>query len=74
MDKVVKEFEDTALLGAKAVREFLTYQGTNKVYFDKARVGGTSMSAYARLRATVANEESLKWQAERLERRNGRRG
>lgn len=71
-DKVVKEFEDTALIGAKAVREFLTYQGGNKTYFDKARVGGTAMSAYSRLRATVANEESLRWQAERLEKRNRR--
>ena len=59
MDNVRKEFEETALLGCKAVREFLTYQGDNKKYGLKARAGAVAMGSYSRLRATMANEKAL---------------
>lgn len=59
MDNVRKEFEETALMGCKAVREFLTYQGSNKVYSLKARAGAVAMGSYSRLRATMANEVAL---------------
>ena len=58
-DEVKQEFEETALMGCKAVRAFLTYQGDNKVYALKARAGAVAMGSYARLRATMANETAL---------------
>lgn len=58
-DHVRDEFEETALLGCKAVRQFLTYQGSNKDYGYKARAGAVAMGSYARLRATMANEQAL---------------
>ena len=58
-DKVRQEFEETALLGCKAVRAFLTYQGANKDYMHKARAGAVAMGSYARLRATMATEQAL---------------
>jgi hypothetical protein len=58
-DAVKQEFEETALLGCKAVRAFLNYQGDNKVYALKARAGAVAMGSYARLRATMANEQAL---------------
>lgn len=65
---VLSEFEETALMGARAVRAFLTYQGTqNKDYFAKARVGAVAMSSYGRLRATMANEAALKLAATKVE-------
>lgn len=57
---VIAEFEETAVLGSKAVRAFLTYQGANRDYFNKARVGVGAMGSYARLRATMANEQALR--------------
>lgn len=56
---VMKEFEETALLGCKAVREFLKYSGDNKTYLNRAKAGAAAMGAYARLRATFANERQL---------------
>ena len=58
-DEVLGEFESTALLGAKKVREFLNYQGENKDYLHKAKVGAMTMGSYSRLRATMANERAL---------------
>ncbi len=60
MASVLDEFEEAAVMGAKAVRAFLTYQGNNKDYFNKARVGAVAMGGYARLRATLANEQALR--------------
>lgn len=56
---VLTEFEETALLGAKKVREFLNYEGDNKQYMNRAKVGAVAMGSYARLRATLANERQL---------------
>lgn len=56
---VLKEFESTALMGCKAVREFLTYQGSNKEYLNRAKAGAVAMGSYSRLRATLANEKQI---------------
>lgn len=63
---VIEEFEETALLGCKAVREFLTYSGENKAYLNRAKAGAVAMGSYARLRATMANEHQLKIIQERV--------
>lgn len=63
---VIGEFEETALIGNKAVREFLNYRGNNKEYLNRAKVGAVAMGTYARLRATLANESQLRMLQERF--------
>lgn len=65
MTDVLKEFEQTALMGCKAVREFLTYSGDNKAYLNRAKAGAVAMGSYARLRATLANEQAIALMAQR---------
>lgn len=64
---VIGEFEETALMGCRAVREFLTYQGDNRTYLNRAKAGAVAMGAYARLRATRANERQIDLIEKRLE-------
>lgn len=66
-DDIRAEFEEVAVIGCKAVREFLGYRGANREYFDRARVGAVAMSTYARLRATMANEEALRLASKRID-------
>jgi len=63
---VLEEFEETALQGCRAVREFLTYRGGNKEYLNRAKAGAVAMGSYARLRATIANEAQIKLIERRL--------
>lgn len=59
---VLEEFEETAVLGTRAVRDFLSDSGKAKKEggFNKAKIGVNAMSSYARLRATLANEQALR--------------
>lgn len=65
-DKTMDEFEDTALMGAKAMRQYLAYQGENKQFLDKAKVGAAAVSAYARVRASESNRMSIELVADRV--------
>lgn len=67
MSDVLKEFEDTALMGCKAVREFLTYSGENKAYLNRAKAGAVAMGSYSRLRATMANERAIRLTEQRID-------
>lgn len=67
---VLEEFEETALAGCKAVREFLTYRGSNKEYLNRAKAGAVAMGSYSRLRATMANEAQIRLIEKRLESRD----
>lgn len=71
--EVLDEFEETALLGACKVREFLMTTDAEgaKESRDKAKVGAMAMGAYARLRATFANEKHLALQLKRTVQSNG---
>lgn len=66
-EDILIDLEDTARLGLKAIRAFLSYQGGNPDYYQKARVGAVPVSGYTRLRATMANEESNRLNALKLE-------
>lgn len=64
---VLEEFEETAVLGTRAVRQFLTASEPSGKRaeksagsYNKARIGVGAMASYARLRATVANEQALR--------------
>lgn len=63
---VLQEFEEVALQGCRAIKEFLTYRGNNKEYLNRAKVGAVAMGSYARLRATLANEAQIKLIQQRL--------
>lgn len=66
-EDILTDLEDTTKMGTKAIRQFLTYQGGNPDYYHKARVGAAAVSGYTRLRATIANEESNRLSALKLE-------
>jgi hypothetical protein len=65
-DKTMDVFEETALIGAKAMRQYLTYEGENKKFLDKAKVGAQAVSAYARVRASESNRMQVELIAERV--------
>jgi hypothetical protein len=64
-DSTVNELEEVALMGCKAIRAYLVYQGDNKQYHDKAKVGSMAVTSYTRLRATEANRMALEMMASR---------
>jgi len=51
----MEEFGQTALTGAKKIREYFTYEGSNPAVEKKARIASSAIGAYARLRGTEAN-------------------
>lgn len=57
---VLKEYEDTALVGTRIVRAFLKAKSYSKDEYNKARIGATAMTGYARLRTTLVNEAALR--------------
>lgn len=77
-DIVRREFEETAVIGCRVVREFLTRRTKDKLSLHRAKAGAVAMASYARLRGTMANEEALRLAAEKtgaapLKRIEGRR-
>lgn len=67
--KVIDAYEEAALKGLEAIREFLAYQGSNPDYFKRARVGAVPVSSYTKLRGTQANMEATDVLREKLKRR-----
>lgn len=61
----IEEAEDVALEGLKAMKAFLAYQGSNKDYLQKAKVGGTAVASYTRHFASLTNREMLRLATER---------
>lgn len=62
-DGKLEMFEDVAIEGAKQIKAYFTYQGDNPQYRDKARVGATAISAYARMRASETNRMAVEMMA-----------
>lgn len=56
----IEEAEEVALEGLKAMKAYLVYQGGNKEYLQKAKVGGTAVASYTRHYASLTNREMLK--------------
>ena len=65
-NETLDELEEMALASAKAIRAYLTYQGTNKDYEKKARVATAGISSYSRLRASETNREAIELAAHRM--------
>lgn len=65
-DGKLEVFEDVAIEGAKRIKAYFAYEGTNNAYYkDKARVGATAISAYARMRASETNRMAVELALER---------
>lgn len=57
--------EEVAMEGLKAMKAYLAYQGENKDYLHKAKVGGQAVQGYTRHYASLTNREMLKLAAQR---------
>jgi len=64
---VIDAYEETALIGLAAIKEYLAYRGQNAEYFKRARVGAVPVTAFSRVLATKANMDSLELQRRRFE-------
>ena len=56
----IEEAEIVALEGLRAMKAYLAYQGENKDYLQKAKVGGQAVQGYTRHYASLTNREMLK--------------
>ena len=65
-EETLDAMEAMALKCAKAISEYLTYQGGNPAFEKKARVAGTGISAFGRVRASETNREQVEHMAKRL--------
>lgn len=45
-DEHIEELETIAMEGARAIREFLTYRGSNKDYLQRAKYGAQALSGW----------------------------
>lgn len=61
----IEEHEEVARMGLKVMREYLTYQGGNKEYLQKAKIGATAVASYTRHYASLTNREMLRLAQER---------
>lgn len=61
----IEEAEEVALEGLKAMKAYLVYQGSNKEYLQKAKVGGQAVQGYTRHYASLTNREMLRLAAAR---------
>lgn len=55
----IKEAENVALIGLKRMREYLNYEGQNKEYLQKAKVGAAAVTAYTRHFGSLTNRQML---------------
>lgn len=56
----LSQFEELALLGKKAMSEYLTYRGTEPSYLQRAKVGCVAVAAYGRAYAARTNRMSVR--------------
>lgn len=61
----IDEAEEVALVGLKAMKAYLAYQGTNKDYLNKAKVGCQAVQGYTRHYASLTNREALRLATQR---------
>lgn len=67
MSKLLESIETEALEQIAEIRKFRTYQGQNPEYKHRAKVAIGLIGACVRLRATMANEETNRLVARRLD-------
>lgn len=58
-DVKIEDFEDLAIESVKQLRAYFKYEGTNPIFFNKARLASGAISAYARIRASETNRMAV---------------
>lgn len=61
----IDEAEEVAFEGLKVMKAYLVYQGSNKEYLQKAKVGAAAVQAYTRHYASLTNREALRLAADK---------
>lgn len=64
---LIDELEAEAIAQLGEVKKYRTYQGSNPEFRQKAKLAIGIIGSYVRLRATLANEETNRLVAARLE-------
>lgn len=64
-ETVLAELKDVALLGCKAIRAALTYQGDNPKIMQQGKLGSIAVTNYVRARQTEGNREAVEAMRER---------
>lgn len=65
----IDEAEEVALEGLKAMKAYLAYQGENKDYLQKAKIGAAAATAFTRHYASITNREMVSLAMEKTERK-----
>jgi hypothetical protein len=64
-DKLIDALEEVAVEGVKQIKALFAYQGEDRRYFEKAKVAASTISGYARIRASETNRAAVEAQAAR---------
>lgn len=64
-DKLLDAMEDAALESVKQIKALFVYQGDDRRYYEKAKVAASTISGYARMRASETNRIAVEAQAVR---------
>ena len=65
-DSKLEMFEDVAIDGVKQIKAYFKYEGNSPTYMQKAKVGATTISAYARMRASETNRMQVELMTTKL--------
>jgi len=65
-DGKLEMFEDVAIEGVKQIKAYFKYEGNSPTYMQKAKVGATTISAYARMRASETNRMQVELMTTKL--------
>lgn len=65
-EETLNELEDTVGPALKAVRAYLSYQGDNPQYRDKAKIAIGAIGSFAKVRASETNRLQVELVADRM--------
>jgi len=65
-DKVIEHLEGGAIEGVKHLRAFLSYEGENPRYYQRAKAGGVLVASYVKAIATATNRMAVEQATERM--------
>lgn len=63
----LETLEALAMEGAKQIKAFFAYQGEDRTYLQKAKLGAAVITGYSRLRASETNRMAVELASARLD-------
>lgn len=66
LDKAIDLLGETVPDAVKHLRAFLTYQGDNPIYHQKAKVAGVLLGSYVKAEGTKTNRMAVEQAAQRM--------